>query len=148
MIVLTTIGTIIGIIASLITIGAYLKEKGFKTNKLKFIYLIFVTLLLGLYTYQLIINLQMKNIERQASVILNKTELNTIGEKRGYVYECFIFIEKNKERFPEAYKYAVTYMDSNNILIRDSSARIEGHKLDEACDTMKGFISGISIVKE
>ena len=152
--------TFIGLVGSIITIYELFNNliKSFKDSnvdnekRVKIILcianLIFIVIILGFYFHQYNINAEMKSIERQAYFIINKTEFHSIGDKRGYVYECFVFLEKYKDEFPESYKLATDYVQKHHIFEQGVYSHNEGHVLDDACATMRGFISGIAIVKK
>lgn len=141
--------TIIGFISSIITITSFFTVKRPQAQKIIWgINILIVSVIMVLYLHQLTINSELKNIEKQANAILNDlSDEPSNGEKLGYIYECFVFLEKYKERFPESYNKANNYLQSIEIRTPDTSERIEGRKLSEACDTMKGFIKGIGILK-
>lgn len=156
----TMIITIIGLLGSIITIYELINKiitNIRSSNKniemiikqiLGIANLFLIAFILGLYLYQYNLNIELRSIEKQASVILNdKVKDSSIGEKRAYIYECFVFLEKHKDNFPESYKLANDYLQSNNILEKSMNSWHDGPKLEEACETMQGFIKGIAIIK-
>lgn len=142
--------TIAGFASSIITIITFFVAKRSLTKKIiSGIYILFVSVIMCLYLRQLTINTELRSIEKQAIEILNDypNEESTNGEKLGYIYECFVFLEKYKDRFPESYIKANNFIQRIENRTPNTSEKTEGRLLKEDCATMQGFIKGIGILK-
>ena len=79
---------------------------------------------------------RIKNVHRQANAIYE--HYDSYGNNKEYIQEVLVFLEENKDRYPDAYKRAM------QIYLKMKSSEIQFDS-DPAAE-MRGIIKGISAI--
>ena len=141
--------SIVGFISSLISIITFFKNEKKSLKKWLYLgYFILISIITGLYITELSKNLKMKSIENQASLILEENDLSSDNKKIEYIIRCTAFLERYKEEYPDTYKLVSDYINKNNLLEKKTHKSYESADLSEACSVLRGYVLGVSILKE
>ena len=130
---------LIGLLSSICSIiGLFISDK-FKSNRWFYAIFIFILIIACGYIIQYNSELErIRNIHRQANAIYN--HYNTYSFNKEFIQESLIFLEENRDRYPDAYKRATEiYLDMKKTEFQyDSEPAME----------MRGIIKGIATLNE
>lgn len=131
--------SLIVLLASICSILGYFIPGKFKSNRWFYVIFIFIMTIACGYIIQYNSELErIKNIHRQANAIYE--HYHSIGNNKEYIQETLIFLEENKDRYPDAYKRAMQiYSDMKSSEFQYDS---------EPAAEMRGLLKGIAILNK
>lgn len=131
--------SLIVLLASICSILGYFIPGKFKSNRWFYVIFIFIMTIACGYIIQYNSELErIKSIHRQANAIYE--HYHSYGNNKEYIQETLIFIEENKDRYPDAYKRAMQiYSDMKSSEFQYDS---------EPAAEMRGILKGISTINK
>lgn len=131
--------SLIVLLASICSILGYFIPGKFKSNRWFYVIFIFIMTIACGYIIQYNSELErIKNIHRQANAIYE--HYHSFGNNKEYIQETLIFLEENKDRYPDAYKRAMQiYSDMKSSEFQYDS---------EPAAEMRGLLKGIAILNK
>lgn len=131
--------SLIVLLASICSILGYFIPGKFKSNRWFYVIFIFIMTIACGYIVQYNSELErIKNIHRQANAIYE--HYHSFGNNKEYIQETLIFLEENKDRYPDAYKRAMQiYSDMKSSEFQYDS---------EPAAEMRGLLKGIAILNK
>lgn len=131
---------LLGLLSSVCTIVGLLTSDKFKSSKWKYATLIFVMTLTCGYAVHYNSEIErIKSIHKQAEKISRQYDPNSI-QNNIFVHESLIFLEENRDRYPDAYKRA-QYICSD-------MEKTEFQYDSEPAKKMYGIIKGIATMNQ
>ena len=128
---------LIGLLSSICSIFGLFISIRFKSNR--WIYMLFIFIMTFASGFAVHYNSELeriKNVHRQANAIYE--HYDSYGNNKEYIQEVLVFLEENKDRYPDAYKRAM------QIYLKMKSSEIQFDS-DPAAE-MRGIIKGISAI--
>lgn len=139
MIIIMSFIVLIGLVSSICSIiGLFISDK-FKSNR--WFYVIFIFIMTFACGYAVHYNSELeriKNIHRQANAIYE--HYHSYGNNKEYIQETLIFLEENKDRYPDAYKRAIQIYSN----MKSSEFQYDSEPAAE----MRGLLKGIAILNK
>lgn len=131
--------SLIVLLASICSILGYFIPGKFKSNRWFYVIFIFIMTIACGYIIQYNSELErIKNIHRQANAIYE--HYHSFGNNKEYIQETLIFLEENKDRYPDAYKRAMQiYSDMKSSEFQYDS---------EPAAEMRGLLKGIATMNQ
>lgn len=131
--------SLIVLLASFCSILGYFIPSKFKSNRWFYAVSIFILTIACGYIVQYNSELErIKNIHRQANAIYE--HYSSYGNNKEFIQETLIFLEENKDRYPDAYKRAMQiYSDMKSSEFQYDS---------EPTAEMRGIIKGIATLNK
>ena len=140
-----TIG-ILGSIASLVAL--FLPAQSWKSRAVHALYCFFIVALAVWITRQSVELSRLKSIEASAASLLKNEETMSV---EGFIQASLAFLEKNRDRFPDAYDRAKKMCETNGVFVADSKnpggSFESGTTKIELRGALRGLVYGISVSK-
>ena len=130
---------LIGLISAICSILSFFTSKLFKSHLWLWAVVVFILTFASGYAIHYNSELErIKNIHRQANVIYE--HYHSYCNNKEYIQETLIFLEENKDRYPDAYKRAMQiYSDMKSSEFQYDS---------EPAAEMRGMLKGISTINK
>lgn len=129
--------TVLTIVSTICSILSFFTSKMFKSHLWVWSVVVFILTFTSGYAIHCNSELvRIKNIHRQAMTIYKHYDSYSIDME--YVQEVLLFLEENRERYPDAYKRATqVYLDNKTSLYQRDTAT-----------QLRGIIKGIATLNE
>lgn len=130
---------IITLVSAICSILGFFSSKWIKSRRWLWLVVVFILTFASGFTIHYSSKLErIKNVHKQANAICNHH--NPYGSNKAFIQEALVFLEENKDLYPDAYKRAVQiYSD-----VKESKVLYES----DATSEMFGIIKGIATLNE